>query len=219
MNKGHLHITFLRHGSTETLEAGCIQHSFFGRLSERGQREAELARSALRESSFSQIVVADSDRAKETADIALVGFHDHVPRRYLKWLRERNYGDLVGSSNEEARRQHNESPDPVSFRPNRGESLRDTWERVRGSVRGLLLPEFFDQRILIVGHGTVSKCFLMVLENVFPKDLATYLSWGGGGFDNCSITEILVGWRDGFPKTLEKLRWNDTSHLSDRKEV
>ncbi len=205
---------FVRHGSTDDLEAGRIQSSYLGRLSEQGRREATVTQGALREEKFSRVFIADSERARETADIVLEG-HVDTPRRCVKWLCERNYGDLVGWPSDEAVRQHNESPNPVLYRPCHGESLVDTWRRVRGSGNTFLWEKLSGEHVLFVGHGTVFKCLLMALENVFPERLDTYLSWGGGSFKNCSITRVLIGWSsDGCPKTIRKMLWNDVSHLS-----
>lgn len=220
MKRGkRMRVIFVRHGSTTALDEGRIQHPVFGRLNECGRRQAEVTRDALQGENFFRIVVSDSERARETADIILAGNHRGVPMRYAKGLCERDYGNLVGQSADEARRQHNESCDPISFRPSGGESIADVWRRAEAEARLFLREEFSEKSVLFIGHGTIFKCFLMVLDGFFPKSINDYLSWGGGNFENCSVSEVLVGWKNGFPKMSEKIRWNDTTHLFEIGEI
>lgn len=208
----YLKATFIRHGSTIFTEHGRLQHDIQGGLSPRGKYEAEATRDVLKKTKFSLAFVADSERARETADIILA-YHD-MDVRYIKKLRERCCGNLIGKLYEEVRIEHLRHHDPIRFCPDEGESLIDAWERARAEARLLLREDFSGEHILLIGHGTLFKCMLMALENVSPKSIECFCEWGGGFLGNCSITTLIVGWKSGFPTTVKKIYWNDTSHIA-----
>lgn len=209
-----LMVTFIRHGHTRVLGEGRIQHPVEGGLSDLGRMQAEATKTALSQEVFSRVLIANSERARETAGIVL-GSDSAFPIRFIDDICERNYGFLTGKTQAEAVAFHEDSANPFLYRPEGGESLEDAFQRACRSIRALLDECFSGEYLLFFGHGTIWKCALMALSGIFPNNLHEYLEWESGGFKNCSITKISIRWgKDSLPFRAETFLWNDVSHLT-----
>jgi broad specificity phosphatase PhoE len=141
-------VVFVRHGESEGNVAGIINDDprrHVG-LTERGQRQAEAAGSALRHRLFSHAFVSEFPRAQQTARAILR--HHQCMLEIDAQLNERRSGMdgmPVDSFNVPARR------DPLRFRPPLGESFLEEVERLRAFLRDVERLAS-DAHVLAVSH-------------------------------------------------------------------
>jgi probable phosphoglycerate mutase len=131
--------TFLRHGTTEGNVAKIYQ-GFDQPLNELGLAQAREAAALLAaRGGIERIVASDMDRAWQTASI--VGAALGLPVTAEILLRERWFGDLVGTSSAQLDWSHD---------PPNGDRLDDFIARTRA---GLLAALDTDRSTLVVAHG------------------------------------------------------------------
>lgn len=136
------HFFFLRHGQTLRNQQRIFQTPEEP-LSARGIGQAQVAAALLAEQRLAGIVCSDLPRAVMTARIvakAQAGASELKPREQAS-LRERNFGDLIGTSTLDL---------DWACSPNNGELLEQFIERTR---RGLKTALADPAAVLIVAHG------------------------------------------------------------------
>lgn len=82
----------IRHGESETNQAGLWTGWLDVSLTEKGEKDAKLAGALLRGTDFDKIYASDLKRARQTAEIALPGCRYEM----CEALREINVGDIAG---------------------------------------------------------------------------------------------------------------------------
>ncbi|MFK7912558.1 MAG: histidine phosphatase family protein [Pseudomonadales bacterium] len=93
----------------------------------------------------------------------------------------------------------------TDFAPPGGESLRAVSERISSALAHIHAQHEAHENVLVVAHGAVMGIALATLLNQDPA------KWMDYHFDNCSISELLLG---DFPARLPELRrFNMTGHL------
>lgn len=102
---------FLRHGQTDTNEAGTIAGRLEAQLTELGRQSARSLRDQLTQWPKDAIFVSPQDRAQESARLALG--HDDFVSHYA--LRERNWGDWEGQPASTIRNRFDIPPNGESF--------------------------------------------------------------------------------------------------------
>lgn len=152
LNPGVDHFWFLRHGQTDG-----NRHKFFQPasqpLNERGILQARQAANAMRESRIARIIASDMARTLQTA--AAVAETCQLEVHPSPLLRERNFGELVGSSSLVI---------DWTCNPRGGESLEAFVLRVRQGIDESLS----ENQTLLVAHGGT----LYVLASVLGVDVA-----------------------------------------------
>jgi broad specificity phosphatase PhoE len=156
-----IRLTLVRHGETYNNRDFIVQGQdpTQGRLTEKGLRQADLLGRALRRLHFEVVYCSPLERCAMTLGKIL----EHregtrtLPLVFADALKEVHLGVLQG-------RPHTEwkaaiTGDPMTYRPQGGESWLDLQARVMAYVRATVLPA--GQRdILIVAHGGVNRGIL-----------------------------------------------------------
>ncbi len=202
-----LDLYLFRHAESKMNSEG---HRIGGRsnetpLSPNGKIQAQLLGKRLQKEGiiFSQIFCSPARRTQETAEIvcSIIGF----PIQKIissDAIQELSQGDWEGKSRNEIY-----SPEILQqinsnnweFRPPKGESQRDTEERMYKFIEQFLSGETV---IGIFGHGMALKCFLRKIIESHPKHTYKML------LENASITRLKhnhLGWH--------LLCLNDIGHL------
>ncbi|GAA5235590.1 histidine phosphatase family protein [Verticiella sediminum] len=129
---------FLRHGQTEC-NARRIFQSYEEPLNATGIAQAEAAGKALAREPIATIVCSDVARTHHTASI--VAAHHVLTPNGAQGLRERHFGELIGSSSADL---------DWDCRPAQGETLDLFVERTRDALEQALLQP---GPVLVVAHG------------------------------------------------------------------
>jgi probable phosphoglycerate mutase len=127
-------------------------------LTAKGRREAARVAEQLHKTRVAAIYTSDLERAHETA--AIIGHALHVPLRYERALRERNFGQAQGHPLDElamaASGIEGERVVDADVRPPEGESLRELYQRVRGFIDETALSTL-EGDVVVVTHGGVIR--------------------------------------------------------------
>lgn len=148
-------------------------------LSEQGIKEAKAAGTLLKNYKFDKVFTSVLMRAYKTAEIIL----DEINQSNIeiiknKALNERHYGDLQGKNKEEVGNEFGAEQLHIwrrsySTPPPRGESLRETKERVIKFFNEHILPLIKQgNSILIAAHGNSLRALAMYLENISEDDIS-----------------------------------------------
>ena|SRR5258705_10928177 len=183
------HITLIRHGTTEWIEAGRLHGVSDSPLSARGRREAQLAADALRAKHFDAFYTSSLGRARETA--AIIGEAIMLEAVPHDGLQEMNFGWLEGGPN------FNLAKDPPLVRPFHaawigfasrisGEGRPVFGKRVESAVREIV-ARHPDQRVAIVIHMAVRSMILSHLVDRNPMAWVNYDGWPA-----CAFTELEI---------------------------
>jgi len=170
-------------------------------LSERGKAQAALLGARLRGIDFSRVFCSSTERAVETAGIAL----GPDPRiEFMDDLREISFGDWEGLLVSEVQQRYPgelelwfRSPSKVAIRG--AEPFGEFHERASRTVDGLI--ESTDGDILIVSHGGIICAWLTHILGMSPDDIWSF------SLPNASLTTVMIDFRP-------RLRLlGDVSHL------
>ena len=165
-------ILLIRHGESALgAERRYTGHSSTP-LTPRGRRQVTRLRRHLAGFKRIRAVSSDLERCRETARIL---FPDR-PVRFLKGLRELDFGAWEGLTYDEIARRFRDRfdrwvEDPFRAAPPRGETLRTLQRRIRDCVRRLLLRHSRDARpeetLIIVTHGGPIRALLTSTASEF----------------------------------------------------
>lgn len=186
-------VFLIRHGEStgnrDSVFSGVLDHP----LTETGRRQAQEAAARLGGRSFAAVFTSALSRAVETADIILAAGRCRYRRRAAHAeLNERDFGVLEGVLQ---RSPQELAPDDacrltcldVDFRPDQGESIRDTFRRVTAFFHRTIRPAAAEGDLLVVAHGNVIKC--LIADHLgWPVELIPDMP-----MRNCLITEL---WRE-----------------------
>ena len=174
-------LVLVRHGESEWNRLNIFTGWQDVDLSEEGMAEAHRAGAMLR-ADGRRIDVAFSStlkRAQNTLRIILSEIEggENVPVIYDAAMNERDYGDLVGISKEEARQRWGDEQVHLWQRsydvaPPGGESLKDTAARVLPFFAKRIMPELqVGKNVLIVAHGNSLRSLVMQLDRLTPQQV------------------------------------------------
>ncbi|MGQ9808027.1 MAG: histidine phosphatase family protein [Armatimonadota bacterium] len=181
-------LTLVRHGESQWNAIRVIQGHLDSPLSEAGRAQARALSAVLRQGEYDCVFSSDLSRAMETGRLALGSDAEIIaePR-----LREHCFGRWQGLSPEDVQRRFPDEwsryrADPLTVRPEGGESVTDLRDRVAG-----LLDEWHERlagrRVLVFTHGGVVRVSVMVA-------LGLPLSpWGRLRVPNASVTSLEFG--------------------------
>lgn len=121
---------------------------------------------------------SDLIRSKHTLDIVLNGYHTHVEEIADPRIKERNYGDLTGTSKVAL-----EKSDPEHFKlwhrsyavaPPGGESIADVEKRVLPFLHDMLEDMNPNDIIFISAHGNSMRPMRKYFEHLSNEAMTTY---------------------------------------------
>ncbi len=201
------HIFFIRHGTTQDLEAAKVQGATDSPLSRKGRIEAQKTAQALAGIHFDAVFCSPQGRARETANIICA--EKSIQPIILNDLREMNFGWLEGGSFFEAPSPHTHFRErlqlyiKIILAQVSGEYSRHVYKRARKSWR--IIQQYVPNgRILIVAHGVIGNYFF---KAILPKEHFDHLQ--PILLNTCSISELILN-ENG---SKQIVRINDTQHL------
>jgi len=171
-------LVLIRHGQSQWN----LENRFTGwidiPLSPKGEEEASLAGEKLKGMTFDKAFSSVLQRATKTYEIAAqkAGF-THLVCERDEALNERMYGDLQGLNKDETRRQYGDDQVKIWRRsydiaPPRGESLKDTAERVLPYWEEKIAPVLKSgKNIIISAHGNSLRALIMHLEKLTKEQI------------------------------------------------
>ena len=159
---------FVRHGESTWNASGLVQGQAEGSvLTARGRREAARAAEQLGRARISAIWTSDLERAHETA--AIIGHVLHLPLRYERALRERNFGTAEGRPLSELSTAvsgiEGDRVVDADVRPPEGESLRALYRRVAAFMDDAAAGAA-DSAVVVVTHGGVIRMAQAYAEGI-----------------------------------------------------
>ena len=155
----------VRHGESEANAA----HRFSGRadspLTERGRAQAQAVAETLREVPFDRIVATPLSRSLDTA--LVIARRRRMPVDVVRDLIEIDVGERTGWSFDEVAGLPGWKDEGFVAWPG-GESLEQVLERGLRAVRRLA-REAAGGRVLVVGHGGVTRILISHFQGILPK--------------------------------------------------
>lgn len=170
-------LVLLRHGQSEWNKKNLFTGWVDVDLSDEGVIEALRARDELKSYDFNFAFTSELKRAQKTAQLVLGDRKLSVISD--KALNERNYGFLQGKNKNDIVKLYGQDQvlkwrRSFTARPEGGESLKDTYDRVVPYyIKNIapLLKE--DNRILVVAHGNSLRAMVMYIENLNEEEVSS----------------------------------------------
>jgi len=179
-------LIFVRHGETTWNAEDRMQGQQDSPLSPLGWKQARLAARKAAQLKPDLIYTSDLSRARAVAELAAKKMG--IPFITAPELRERNFGEWEGLTNDEVRQRYpigakSHKEDPANFRPPGGESRADVCQRIAAFV-DLLLQKHPGKKVLICTHGGPIKAAVCHALRCEPE------AWLRFDISNASITII-----------------------------
>lgn len=199
-------ILLIRHGETDWNKEKRLQGHLDIGLNDTGIKQARMLGQVLAKEKIDLAYSSDLSRALATAN-AITQHHD-IPVYLDRSLRERCYGEIEGMTYAEIEEKLPENHKAwhgrdIDFRPTKGESLRDFYERVaQGATR--IASAHLGQTIVMVAHGGVLDCMYRLATKIPLEAPRTF------DLHNTSLNRLRF---DGSTFHLES--WGDVSHLGN----
>jgi 2,3-bisphosphoglycerate-dependent phosphoglycerate mutase len=174
-------LALVRHGESTWNE----QEKFTGwhdvLLTTEGEHQSQLSAAQLSAIKFDIAFGSELTRVKDSLKIVLQTLRqESVPTYYNHALNERDYGDLTGRTHREVIQEFGESQYKRWHRswgdsPPRGESLKQTYNRVWKYYQDQILPELKKEKnVLVVSSGNCLRALRKGLDNL-PEDKIPFL--------------------------------------------
>ena len=156
---------FVRHGESEANAARRFAGRTDSPLTERGRQQADAVAEALAKVHFDRIVSSPLARCRDTA--LVIARRHELPVDLEPDLVEIDVGDKTGSPFDEVRGLPEWSDDGFVAWP-RGETLDQVLSRAH-RVFTRIAQESAGQRVLIVGHGGVTRILISHFLGLLPR--------------------------------------------------
>ena len=170
---GKMRIYLVRHGQSTANEKKVMAGHADVELTEKGKVQAKIVAEKLANEQLDVILCSPLDRAQETANIINSVRIEKLPIIITNSLMEVDYGIYEGvkKSNFNYKQFWNYLDEN-----NINSFFSFAWPIIR-FIYGELLTKYYDQNILLVTHGGVSKIFEMVLGDysLSPTKIGSYL--------------------------------------------
>ncbi|OUQ75109.1 histidine phosphatase family protein [Massilimicrobiota sp. An105] len=187
------HLYLMRHGETLFNKRRKIQGWCDSPLTKTGILQAKAAKKCLKDISFDHYYSSTSERCCDTLEI-IIG--QDTPYKRLKQLKERNFGDFEGESEDLNPKRWSEFNYDDLFPHYGGEYTHDVVERMSKCLLEIMENDDH-QNVLAVSHGGACYSFLSsVTDPNIVRD--------NGGFTNCCILHF--EYNDGKFKYIDILR-------------
>lgn len=203
-------ILLVRHGETDWNTERRIQGWGPIPLNPRGREQAtQLADRLANEYQVTRLLTSDLRRTHETAEV--IGDRLDVQPEPVRAWRERDFGVYQGLRYEDAFDRHPEFDATqgivaLDATPERGESMRDMYERVLDGWETLLAETESDQTVAVITHGGP---IYVILGQVRGRDALAAIAEGSQS--NCALNELQY---DPETDVTTIARENDTSHCA-----
>ena len=166
----------MRHGETLFNERRKIQGWSDSPLTNKGIKQAEVARECLKDIQFDHYYSSTSERCCDTLEIVT----DYkVEYKRLKQLKERNFGTFEGESEDLNPKRDGTFDYDDLFPHYGGEYLEDVVKRMSNTLKEIMDKEDH-KNVLVVSHG--GACYSFLCSVVDPVIVDKH-----GGFTNCCI--------------------------------
>ncbi|HLC31205.1 MAG TPA: histidine phosphatase family protein [Candidatus Nanoarchaeia archaeon] len=155
-------------------------------LSEEGKEQARELAKKLEKYKIDKVIVSDFRRTKETVEPYL----ENHPLKLisLDLIRERNAGVFAGKPLNAVKlycTEHNIT-DRIAFKPEQGESLLETYERVKQFV-AYLKKNFKGEHILVCSHSRFLMCFNVLMQDIPIQNLYSSEEFKNGDIKEYSL--------------------------------
>lgn len=147
-------LIIVRHGKTIENEKGICQGHLPGTLSKLGIKQAKEIAEKLKLEKIDIIYSSDLARALDTAK-EIAKFHENIPLKPLKELRERYLGSLQGKPSKLKSKEW----DLRLAEELKIETPKEIVERAKNLIEKLL-DKHFDKNILIVAHNGINQAII-----------------------------------------------------------
>lgn len=172
-------LILLRHGESLWNQENRFTGSVDVSLSKKGEEEARVAGSLLKDFPIDKLYTSVLCRAVETARMVLdARSGNNIPIIRDESLNERNYGLLQGLNKSEVARQFGSEQVRLwrrsySVRPPGGESLEDTAARTLPYFNKVILADIkAGKNVLVVAHGNSLRTIVMFLDKLSVEKVA-----------------------------------------------
>lgn len=170
------HLYLMRHGETLFNKRRKIQGWCDSPLTNKGIKQAEVARECLKDIQFDHYYSSTSERCCDTLEIVT----DYkVEYKRLKQLKERNFGTFEGESEDLNPKRDGTFDYDDLFPHYGGEYLEDVVKRMSNTLKEIMDKEDH-KNVLVVSHG--GACYSFFSSVVDPVIVDMH-----GGFTNCCI--------------------------------
>ncbi|MFN3343252.1 MAG: 2,3-bisphosphoglycerate-dependent phosphoglycerate mutase [Flavobacteriales bacterium] len=171
-------LVLVRHGQS----AWNLENRFTGwvdvDITEQGEKEAVNAGDKLKSLKFDLAYTSNLLRAQRTLSIILkeIG-QENIPITKNEALNERHYGDLQGANKAETAAKYGDEQVHIWRRsfdiaPPKGESLKDTLDRVLPYFEKEIVPKLKSgKNIIVAAHGNSLRALIMYLEKLSPEQI------------------------------------------------
>ncbi|HCA82472.1 MAG TPA: 2,3-bisphosphoglycerate-dependent phosphoglycerate mutase [Flavobacteriales bacterium] len=171
-------LVLVRHGQS----AWNLENRFTGwvdvDITEQGEKEAINAGEKLKSLKFDLAYTSNLLRAQRTLSIILkeIG-QENIPVTKNEALNERHYGDLQGANKAETAAKYGDEQVHIWRRsfdiaPPKGESLKDTLDRVLPYFEKEIVPKLKSgKNIIVAAHGNSLRALIMYLEKLSPEQI------------------------------------------------
>ncbi len=170
------HLYLMRHGETLFNVRRKIQGWCDSPLTEKGIQQAQAAREYIKDVPFDHFYSSTSERCCDTLEIVT---DYQVPYKRLKQIKERNFGDFEGESEDLNPKRGSPLDYDDIFPYYGGEYRKEVIERMYNTLKDIMDKEDH-HNVLVVSHGGASYAFLSSITD--PNIVRDQ-----GGFMNCCI--------------------------------
>jgi len=197
-------LILIRHGETEVNIQGKIhKYGDSEQLTINGISQVEKASEAAKKYEPSVVYSSKEDRAFQSAEI--ISKKLGVPLRKVDGLEERNWGDYAGLSFQEIKEKAGMDrmtfEERYTFNPPKGESWKETEERLLKTLNEILSNNV-GKNVILVTHGGSIRIYMPTLLGVNKEESYKYDP------DNASISVF-----DFDGDKFSEVVYNNTSHL------
>jgi broad specificity phosphatase PhoE len=160
--KRKVKITYFVHGTTTDNEKGMATGCNPGELSELGVKQTKQLKEQIKDRDFDVVFCSDLKRAADSADILFGDKHSII---LDKRLRECDYGDMNGATNQKVRGLETKCIDKPY--PN-GESFKDVENRIMDFLKDLL-KDFKGMKVALVSHRAPQLALDVIIKGMTWK--------------------------------------------------
>ena len=174
-----MNLILIRHGHSEWTALNQFTGWKDPDLTAKGIEEAHNAGKIINnlKINFDLVFTSALIRSQHTAEIILKEINQSLSTIKNQALNERNYGDLAGLNKDDARKRWGDEQVHIWRRsydvpPPRGESLKDTGERVLPFFMKEILPQVCKgKNVLVAAHGNSLRSLIKFLDNISDEDI------------------------------------------------
>jgi len=188
-----MRLYIVRHGQTNENLNKISQGHFNSQLTPLGIEQAKEISKKLKNIEITHAYSSDLDRCVKTAE-EILKHHQKVILIQNDKLREQAKGVFERQHSSEFKKAVKESQIPYEdFKPEKGESLRECWERAITFFENLIKEHSDRDQILIVSHGGPISCILTYLHEDRIENTKEYSTKG-----NTSLSVINTDQSKGY---------------------